>query len=239
MSKHYSIQLQDHRDGAAIIDTGGVCYVAVAGGAAKIAVAITKAGAQATSNNPVALTTGKIEFWTADSVSSVDLYGIGPNGHAFKLAGVKPSGNNALSIDQGQMQQVMLIPFSAADVTANTETATGFTEPANALMLPSVAIRVLTLDATETVDVGTLSSDSGDADGFIDGLSLAAVGVVKATVANGSDTMGALLVTQDSANAGDLALEAHVSAAKAITLTTSAGTDTAAGFIALPYMLAA
>jgi hypothetical protein len=109
------------------------------------------------------------------------------------------------------------------------------------MVMPGPAVRVSTLDATEDIDVGLLSSETnGDADGFIDGVLLTNAVLVKATRTNGSDTMGALLSVQDSGNAGDLAPEGHVvsgSNATSITYTLSAGTDTAEGFIYLPYML--
>lgn len=47
-----------------------------------------------------------------------------------------------------------------------------------------------------TIDIGTLSSDSGDADGFVDGASLATTGFVMPNIADttaGSITVGALL----------------------------------------------
>ena len=66
--------------------------------------------------------------------------------------------------------------------------------------------------ATKTVDVGTLSGDSGDADGFLDGVSVAAAAIVKGEgVISGTGTnaywntctRGALLAIFQQGAAGD------------------------------------
>ncbi len=232
---HYRIQLVDH-NGKNISTAGGVCYVAAAGDAQKVAL---KDSTGASASNPSALTNGKIEFFTAETVQSVDLYGIAPSGHAFIAKGIVPSGPNEIRVDTSRATTTLVIPFSIADTTATTETDTGFDVPTRAAVLPNmVGVDVLTADSTETIDVGTLSTDSGDADGFIVGASVGTSGTVKASLANGAVTLGALLKVQDSSNAGDAVPEANVTmGGKAITYTLSAGTDTAEGFIKLPLQL--
>lgn len=78
----------------------------------------------------------------------------------------------------GQMEMVS-IPI---DVVASTsEQDTGYDIPDDAIVY-DVFIKVDTAEATggtKTIDVGTLSSDSGDADGFLDGVSTAGTGVVR------------------------------------------------------------
>ena len=234
--KLFRIQLADHRSGSMIEDAGGVCLVTAADSPQK---ATLKNADGSSLSNPISLTNGQIEFWTDDTVSNVDLYIQGPNGHFVTEKGVKASGPNEIFIDQGQRLGAMVIPFSYDDQAGDaTETDTGFDEPSNAIMLPTPAIRVTAADSGETIDVGTDSTDSGDADGFLDGVSVASEAVVKGTIANGGVTIGTLFTVQDSANAGDLTHEGHVSGGKSITYTLSAGADTGEGFIVLPYMLA-
>ncbi|HOD72578.1 MAG TPA: hypothetical protein PKO27_16255, partial [Deltaproteobacteria bacterium] len=98
---------------------------------------------------------------------------------------------------------VVKIPVTAteaANATA-TEKDTGFDLKAGWTVLDAWIV-VNTADTGETVDVGTDSHDSGDADGFIDGASLATTGLVypDATVTAGTTetyysatTRGALL----------------------------------------------
>lgn len=235
--KEFRIQLKDAQTGEAIITAGGKVYVAAAGDAQK-ATLYDKDGAALA--NPVTPTRGSISFFTADTVASVDLYGMAPGGQFFTRAGVVASGPNEIAINTGDRNQVAVIPFSINDTTAAAETNTGFSIPALAAVLPNPMLNVLTPDSGMTIDFGTLSSASGDADAFIDGAVLTTAGLVKATLLNSAVTMGAKLYVQDSANAGDKAPEADISqAGKALTYTLSGSTDTAEGFVFLSYLLAA
>lgn len=207
---------------AMISAVGGLVMVAMAGSATKA----TLYNADGTSlTNPVTLTSGGAKFYVADTVGSVDLYIMAPGGQFVTKASVKPGEDPDIAVDTTNRTQVAIIPFAAVDQTAdNTETDTGFSEPANALFTGiGTAIRVLSVDATETVDVGTDSGDSGDANGFVAAASVAVPGVIVSS--------GALVIsTQDYIP--------HVGAGKSITYTLSAGADTAEGFIILPYILA-
>lgn len=140
---------------------------------------------------------------------------------------------------------VVKIPITAtqAAAAAAAEMDAGFDLQAGWTVLDAWIV-VNTVDATETVDVGTDSNDSGDADGLINGASLATAGLVypdAAVTAGGTETYysantrGALLADyivgtnadQDYGlyhskpyTVGDTAID--------LTFTTSAGTDTAA-----------
>jgi len=233
--KHYSIQLIDTVSGKSIDGSGGKAYVAKSGDAQKETLYTKAGGALA---NPITLTNGKLDFYVADTVVDVDLYVQAPSGHFVVAKDVVPSGET-IYVDKGRSTATYVIPFSIADTTATTETSTGFAIPSGGMVLPTgVGLDVLTADSTETVDLGTLSTDSGDANGFIAAASVGSVATVKASLANGATTLGALLYVQDSANAGDKAPEADVSmGGKTITYTLTAGTDTAEGFFKLPVQL--
>lgn len=232
----FRIQLKDAVTGKAIITAGGTVYVAANGGAAKQAI---KDSTGASMSNPMTPTRGFINFFTANTVSKVDLYIMAPGGQFLVAKNVEASGPNELLVDTGNPMQCMVIPFAQADFADNAETDSGFDCPGSALMLPAPFVRITKADATETINVGTDSGDSGDADGFIASVSIGSTGVAKATIANGANTLGALFEVQDSANSGDLTHEGHVSAGKSITYTTSSGADSGEGFIHLPYVLAA
>ena len=235
--KIWRIQLKDSLTGQAIITSGGTVYVATAGGSKKVAL---KTSAGATASNPSAATRGLFEFYTLDTVQTVDLYGMAPGGQFFVAKGIAPSGPNEIAIDTNQRYQAAVIPFDQTDFTAAAETDSGFDVPNGAMMLPNPMVRVTAIDATETIDAGTAAGESGVAAGFMATVSIATLGLAKASLANGALTMGALLFVQDSANAGDEAPEGSVSqGGKSIVYTTSAGSDTGIGFIVLPYMLSA
>lgn len=138
---------------------------------------------------------------------------------------------------------VVKIPVNATQAAAATsEYDTGFDLQAGWVVFDAWIV-VNTIDATETVNVGTNSNDSGDADGLIVGASLGTAGFVypDGTVTAGTtysyfsaNTRGALLadykVGANGAgteglyhpkpyNVGTTAID--------VTFTTSAGTDTA------------
>ena len=229
--KALSIQLACHLTGAAIMTAGGAAIICAAGSTAKLPMYVD--GSAVTS---VPLSYGKLECEIdIDQGKAVDIYLQSPTGHGAVAYDVVPSGPTEFRIDRNAGHSVLRIPFHFSDVDG--ETATGFTEPANGLILPTPTVTVATADAGITIDVGTDSTDSGDADGFLNGASLAATGLVKGSLANGTVTMGALLKVQDSANAGDNIPEGHVSGGKAITYTLTGSPDTAAGVISIPVML--
>ena len=135
---------------------------------------------------------------------------------------------------------VVKIPVTATEAanTTATEKDTGFDLKAGWTVLDAWIV-VNTADAGETVDVGTDSNDTGDADGLIDGASLATTGLVypDATVTAGyysATTRGALLADYiaGSNTATDFGLfhkkPYTVAADIDLTFTTSDGTDTAA-----------
>jgi len=234
---HFSIQLVDPRTGKAILDTGGFVLVCQAGSPSLQSV-LTKTGAAA--SNPVTINRGKIDFYTADSVTSVDLYGIGPKGEAIEITGITPSGEAAYGISRHR-SGVYRLPFSIADATAATEKDTGLDFVTGVLInAAGIGIDVVTNESGKTINIGILSSESnGDADGFLAAISLATAGQVKGTLTNGSATIGALLVVQDSANAGDKVPESWKcdGVAKSLSYTLSSGTASAKGFMNLPFTI--
>lgn len=139
---------------------------------------------------------------------------------------------------------VVKIPVTATEAanTTATEKDTGFDLKAGWTVLDAWIV-VNTADTDETVDVGTDSNDKGDADGFIDGASLATAGLVypDATVTVGgaetyysANTRGALLAdyivgTNANQDFGLFHKKPYtVSTDIDLTFTTSTGTNTAA-----------
>lgn len=236
--KHYALQLRDAATGVAIIAAGGKVIVCKPGSPDKAALTTRDGVAVA---NPITPVRGKIDFYADDVLNpTVDLYIQAPGGQFVTLSGVLASGNNEVDVNTADRLQNYVIPFSIADTTAAAETQTGIVIPTIGAVQPNPLVRVTTADATQTLDLGTLSSDSGDADGFLDGVLMTTAGLVKGTQATAGKTLGVLLFVQDSANAGDSTGEQNISmAGKQITYTLNAGTDTAKGFITLPITLAA
>lgn len=235
----HDYQLVSSLTGVAIRDAGGVCYVATAGANAKVTLTDPDNDFAALTN-PVALVNGRIRFAVEKTIETVDMYILAPGGHFIVYDGAVAGGTPEIYVDVNQRDQVYVIPFDIADTTAAVETDTGFDLPINAYVKAmGVGVIVDTLDATETVDVGLLASETGgDANGLMAALDVAVAGFIGATMLGTGATMGALLVVDESA--GDLVPEGHPGdgIAESISYTLTAGTDTAVGKIVLPVQLA-
>lgn len=196
-------------------------------------------------------TNGEIRFWTQNTVTALDISGITSLGRTFALNSVTPS-QQMIPVNPLNAEQLLVIPFGASNAV---ETDTGFDLPANCLINPlGVKLRVTTVDATETVDFGLLSSESGgDADGFMTLASVANAGFVELIpqITGGvnidfvsANFVGALLATSivgaDAvATVGGFTYKNYRTdgTAKSITYTGSAGSDTAAGYLYLSFRL--
>lgn len=238
----FDLQLQDRASGQSIITAGGTVFVAVAGSAKKATLLNPDAG-YAPMANPVAPIRGKVRFAVANTAGAspgstiVDVYGISPAGHFFIVRGMQTGNPTEVFLDLNNRQEIAVVPFSILDTIANTEQDTGFDFPLNCLIQPPPLITVRTLEAGRTINVGLLSSQTGgNASGFVSGVSLAAAGPVKSTLA-GASTLGALLkVTSGGTPVPE---DAVITTSARLTFTLSAGTTVADGFICIPYQLTA
>lgn len=209
--------------GKMITATGGVVMVCKTGTSDKETLTAKDGSALA---NPLALTAGGAEFYAPTTSAGVDLYIMAPGGQFVVVSDVEGGSTPDIQVDMSR-NQVAVIPFSITDSVAATEKDTGFDLPAKCFVLDRLhgcGVRVTTLDATEDIDVGILSTESGgDANGLI-----AASDLDNATLVIG--TNGALFST-NAPHASDSIT------GKSISYTLTTGTDTAKGFIILPYVL--
>lgn len=116
-----------------------------------------------------------------------------------------------------------------------TETQTNFTLPDSAIV-NDVMINVITVDATETVDVGTQGT-SNDPNGYLSLVSLATAGLVKGSLADGAITLGALLY-EETGTGADVAYARTkdiTAGGDPVSYTCSAGSDTAVFDIIIEY----
>jgi hypothetical protein len=258
MAQNYLVhefQLKRQDNGVSILAAGGVALVVAAGGTDRVAL-YNPDNSFAALAQPIALNYGTGRFAVLDTVNSVDIYIMGPEGDFVVIEDVVAGSISEVMIDMQRRVQMLKLPYSVADSTANTETDTGFDLPAGAVVLPwGAGVRVAATDATEDLEVGLLSSESGgDTDGFINNIAISG--------ANGSTTMAQALITVGSNEqffasttlgvlladflagadvAGDVGTNnpkhAVISTARSIVYLTSAGTDTAKGWFFFQYML--
>lgn len=196
------------------------------------------------------LTNGRVRFWTQNTVTALDICGITADGRTFALNSVTPS-QQMIPINPLASRQLLVVPFGASD---NAETDTGIDLPSNCLINAlDVKLRVTTTDATETMDFGILSSESGgDADGLIAAASVANSGFVELLpqITGGTNIdytpvgyVGLLLATKITgsdavATNGGFTSKVYRTdgTAKSLTYTGSSGSDTAAGYVYLSFL---
>lgn len=119
---------------------------------------------------------------------------------------------------------------SEADAAERT---TAFTFPTTAVV-HDVFINVLTVDATETVDVGT-EGTSNDPNGFLAAASLATAGIVKGSLADGAVTRGVLLYETTEVTTAYARTPCLTAGGDPVSYTCSSGTDTAVFDIIIIY----
>lgn len=127
--------------------------------------------------------------------------------------------NNDLDV-VGAVSKLLKINITAPE--DSTEQSTGVILPDKAIV-KNVFVDVITAEVTgttKTINVGTDSTDSGDADGYLTGLSVSTTGLKKGTVANGAVTLGALLLT-DLDGTSNIKEPDIASGGKEITFTTA------------------
>ncbi len=106
------------------------------------------------------------------------------------------TGNRSSAVKVELVLKSFTIPVKFDD--GGTENITLQVLPTKAIV-DSVHLNVRTAEAsgaTKTLDVGTDSTSSGDADGYMNGVDVSTAGLKKATLLDGSVTLGALLFVE-------------------------------------------
>ena len=238
----FDITLMDVSTKTALTAAGGTVYVAQPGAARK-ATLYDPDNNYAALSNPITPKNGRIRFALSTGVSgqalpqTADIYGMSAGGLCFVYRGIAPGSPDTVFLDVNDRDQILIVPFSILDTTANTETSTGFNFPANCLVGTPPAVTVRTAEATRTLSAGILSSQSGgSATGFMTGVSLATAGISKSTLSGTGTTIGAFLY---QTNNSTKIPEPYPVAAGSQTLsyTLSASTAQADGFLVFQYQL--
>lgn len=130
---------------------------------------------------------------------------------------------------KGILNQVEPLILKRVPITApadGSETDTTFTFPAQCVVL-GVWLDISTAEATggtKTLSVGTDSTDSGDADGFLAAVDCSSTGIVKGTLLSSGQTLGALLRVDES-GAGVLVPEPSVACGSKLVTITAGSAD--------------
>lgn len=185
-------------------------------------------------------TDDKISFYAAGS--SYDIVVNDDKGNTGSYPGVTPL-VHSVNLDRSGSEKCLVFPvvFNAG----GTEVDTGL-DLLYGAMVHDAAVEVVTADATETLNIGLLSSETaGDADGFIAGISVASTGFVQPVAyTTGSNevylsgnTYGVLIAAGSLGNdvatdAGSLAKKGHyVTGTNAVSISYQpSSSDTLAGY---------
>lgn len=234
-------QLMDHTTNKLLMVAGGAFIVCLAGSLKRATLENPDADFAALAN-PVTPTRGALRFalpGLSPVQSAVDIYGITGDGRAVCARNVHP-GVPEIWVPGNHLDQTLVLPLHWEDFPQTVETQFGISLPNGAVVLPDPYIRVVAIDATETIDVGLLAAESGDADGFIAAASVATLGTVVPSLVV-TATLGALLreLSTDSGSQTVPVRRPHAIGATAqkLTATTSAGSDSVQALIGLPYRL--
>src|SRR3990167_791942 len=245
---NWKLELVNKRTGLIIDDDAGKARVMTAGAPASPTLYADSLGTALT--NPITFTNGKAEFWTVNTITSVDVSIMTAAGEAVYLRGTTP-GLTKVEVDKEQMEHVLVIPFGPND---NDVLDTGFDIPAN-MLITDVSMRVDTVDATETIEFGFENAvEGGDLDGLIDAALVDTAGYVELEPQItggtnidyvGTNYVGALLCTSIAgadavATVGGFTRKKYRTdgTIKSFVYTGSAGSDTAAGYFFVRYQKA-
>ena len=227
----YMIQLYNERTGLAIDDDSGVVNVLTANSPAEATIYSNDAGTSA--SNPLTFTNGVARFWTASSVTSVDLSILTADGQAVFVEGLTPS-QHRIDINTERSEYKLIIPFTYSGAS-ETVVDTGFDWGASMLMKDAV-LHVTTLGTGMALSVGT----STDPSGFAVAVTCAATGFypLSETVVSGATAgaVGLYLVSATSGAVRKKALRSNsTSGANIVYQNTTSSSTAGAGYIYLVY----
>ena len=164
----YHVQLFDTRTKKPIDDDTGLCNVLTASTAAEATIYTDNNGTSA--SNPLTITDGEIHFYTASSVTSVDLSILTATGFAVFVEGLTPS-QHRVDVDPDRTKMnTLILPYSmnsACDALIDT----GFNLIAG-MKVKDVFIHTTTASTGDGLYVGV----SGTTAGFLSVVSTVATG---------------------------------------------------------------
>lgn len=184
-------------------------------------------------SNPMTFTNGRVRFYTATSVTALDITGLTAKGHAFFYESVTPSVHRIV-IDPTRMVQKMVIPYQVVGAS-EAIVDTGFDILDN-MLITDIELHVTTVGTGAALDIGT----STDSDGFADGVSAATTGfpttLMEEALVSTSSLIGALLTVATGPYVRKKHKRANATSGANIVYTNTTSSSTAGeGYIYLTY----
>lgn len=164
--KEWQIQVFNKRTNAPVDDSTGKAVVmnsaqTLAGSSTLVTVVSDQNGTAL--SQPITLSSGRLSFFTAKSVTAVDVSILTAEGNAIYAKALSSSVHR---LDIYPENRVQIFTFPMLFLAGGTVVDTGFDIPVG-MLITDVAVQVLVVDATETVDIGFINAvESGDEDGL-------------------------------------------------------------------------
>lgn len=177
--KEWQIQVFNKRTNAPVDDSTGVGIVMAGGTTGRSDLVTLKADQQGTSQTqPVTLSSGRLSFFTAKTVTAVDVTIMLASGYSIYARGLSSSVHR-LDVYPEVRDQLLVFPILFN--SGGTVVDTGIDFPAGCL-ISDAYVDVLVVDAGETVDIGFINAvESGDENGLRSLVSVASLGYVEDT----------------------------------------------------------
>ena len=224
-------QLIDQRTNLPIDDDTGVYNVLTVNDPSELTIYSDDDATSKT--NPGTITNGEMRFWTADTVTTLDLSLVTANSVALFVESLTPSDHRVV-INPDAFVCQMVIPYVVVGAS-EAIVDTGFDISAN-MLVKDCYVHVTTLGTGANLDIGT----STDSDGFVDGITVDATGYPVALleeVLTSATKIGALISIALTADyARKLHKRANATSGANIVYTNTTSSSTAGeGYIYVTY----
>ena len=228
----FSVTLFNTRTRKPIDDDSGICNVLTDGSPVELTIYSDDHGGTAAAN-PITFTNGVIDFWTSDTVTSVDLSILTSTSHALFVESLNES-QHRVDIDPERITQKVVIPYLVVGAS-EAIVDTGFDLNAN-MLVHDIEVEVVTLGTGAVLDIGT----STDSDGFADGVVASTTGfpitMLEEALVSGSGLFGLLLANPTGTSVRKKHIRANATSGANIVYTNTTISSTAGhGYIFLKF----
>jgi hypothetical protein len=229
--REWYFQLFNMRTRSFVADSTGVCNVLTDGSPVEITLYADQAGTAAA--NPITFTNGVIRFFTADSVSALDLSILTANSHAVFAESVVESVHR-IDINPDLMCQKLVIPYSVVGLS-ELVFDTGFPINAN-MLIKDIEVDVFTAMTGGVLTVGTSTATTG----FCSGISAATTGfpitLLEEALVSTSAVFGTLLALATGSNVRKKHVRANATSGAKVVLSNTTSSSTAGnGYVYLLF----
>lgn len=230
--KEWHFQLVDNRTNKPIDDDAGVYNVLTENDPAEVT--LYSDGNGTAGSNPGTFTDGVARFWTADTVTAIDMTILTANAHSRFMESLSVS-DHYIPIDPERSEYRLIIPYLVVGAS-EAVVDTGF-DVLDTMLIKDCWVHVTTLGTGAALKIGTSTTNGG----FASGVSVATTGwpitLLDEALVSGSSLIGTLLALGTGTSVRQLHKRANATSGANIIYTNVTSSSTAgAGYIYLTYL---